>query len=99
MADACIFMMNNYNPTPEANDKWEIYLNIWTWEDLTKKELAEKMRKIIWYEWEIKRDTSKPNWTQKKLLDVSKLKELWWKYQVRLDEGIRDTYECFLSNY
>lgn len=98
MADACIFMMNNFNPTAEQNEKWEIYLNVWTWEDLTIKELAEKMKKIIWYEWEIERDTSKPNWTPKKLLDVSKLSELWWKYQISLDEGIKGVYEWFLNN-
>ncbi len=98
MADACIFMINHFNPTPEQNEKWEIYMNIWTWEDLTIKELAEKMKKIIWYEWEIERDTSKPNWTPKKLLDVSKLSELWWKYQISLDEGIKSVYERFLDN-
>ena len=99
MADACIFMMNNFNHTAEQNEKWEIYLNVWTWEDLTIKELAEKMKKIIWYEWEIERDTSKPNWTPKKLLDVSKLSELWWEYQISLDEGIKSVYGWFLDNY
>ena len=98
MADACIFMMNNYNPTAEQNEKWEIYLNVWTWEDLTIKELAEKMKEIIWYEWEIERDTSKPNWTPKKLLDVSKLSELWWKHQINLDKWIKSVYEWFLDN-
>ena len=97
MADACIFMMNHFNPTPEQNEKWEIYMNIWTWEDLTIKELAEKIKNIIWYEWEILRDSSKPNWTPKKLLNVDKLKELWWKYQINLDEGIKSTYEWFLN--
>ncbi len=98
MADACIFMMNNFNPTVEQNEKWEIYLNVWTWEDLTIRELAEKIKKIIWYEWKIERDTSKPNWTPKKLLDVYKLKGLWWKYQISLDDGIKSTYEWFLEN-
>ena len=98
MADACIFMMNNFNPTLEQNEKWEIYMNIWTGEDLTIKELAEKMKNIIWYKWEILWDTSKPNWTPKKLLDVDKLKELWWKYQISLDEGIKGVYEWFLNN-
>ena len=98
MADACVFMMNNFDPTSEQNEKWEIYLNMWTWEDLTIKELAEKMKKIIWYEWEIERDTSKPNWTPKKLLDVSKLSELWWKHQINLDEWIKSVYEWFLDN-
>ncbi len=98
MADACIFMINHFNPTPEQNEKWEIYMNIWTWEDLTIKELAEKMKKIIWYEWEIERDTSKPNWTPKKLLDVSKLSELWWRYKINLDDGIKGVYKWFLDN-
>jgi len=98
MADACIFMMNNFNPTTEQNEKWEIYLNVWTWEDLTIRELAEKMKKIIWYEWEIERDTGKPNWTPKKLLDVSKLSELWWKYKISLNEWVMSVYEWFLEN-
>lgn len=66
-------------------------------EDLTIKELAEKTKKL-WYEWEIQRDTSKPNWTKKKLLDVSKLRELWWRYQISLDDGISDMWMC-LFNY
>lgn len=98
MADACIFMMNNFSPTAEQNERWEIYLNVGTWEDLTIRELAEKMKKIIWYEWEIERDTSKPNWTPKKLLDVSKLSELWWRYKISLDEWIKSVYEWFLDN-
>lgn len=98
MADACVFMMNNFNPTLEQNEKWEIYLNVWTWEDLTIRELAEKMKNIIWYEWEIERDTSKPNWTPKKLLNVSKLSGLWWRYQISLDDGIKSVYKWFLNN-
>ena len=98
MADGCIFMMNKFNPTKEQNEKWEIFLNIWTWEDLTIKELANKIKNIIWFEWEIVWDSSKPNWTPKKLLDVSKLSELWWRYQISLDDGIKSVYEWFLDN-
>lgn len=98
MADGCIFMMNNFNPTPEQNERWEIFLNIWTWEDLTIKELAEKIKNIVWYKWEIVWDSSKPKWTPRKLLNVDKLKALWWRYQISLDEGIRNVYEWFLNN-
>ena len=48
--------------------------------------------------WKIERDTSKPNWTPKKLLDVSKLRELWWKYSISLDEWIGSVYEWFFNN-
>ena len=98
MADACIFMMNKFNPTAEQNEKWDIFMNIWTGKDLTIKELAEKIRNIIWYEWEIVWDISKPNWTPKKLLDVSKLNDLWWKYQIDLDEWIKSTYNWVLNS-
>lgn len=98
MADACIYMMNNFNPTKEQNESWDIFINIWTWKDITIKELAKTVQKIVWYNWKIHWDTNRPNGTPRKLQDVSKLNNLWWKYNVELEEGIKLSYEWFLNN-
>lgn len=99
MANACIFLMNNFDPTKEQNESWDIFMNIWTWKDISIKELAETIKKIVWFEWDIVRDTSNPNWTMKKLLDVSKIENLWWKHTVVLEEWIKVSYGWFLQNY
>lgn len=98
MAEACIYMMDNFNPTKEQNESGDIFMNIWTGKDITIKELAFLIKSIVWFEWGIVWDTSKPNGTPRKLLDVSKINNLWWKYKVDLEEGIRKSYEWFLEN-
>ncbi len=99
MADACIYMMNNFNLTEEQNKKWEIFFNIWTWKDVTIKELANTIKKIIWFEWEIIWNDSKPNWTPRKLLDVSKLERAWWRYKVELEGWIEKSFGWFLEKF
>ena len=69
-----------------------------TGKELSVKELAETVARIVGYEGEIRWDTSKPNGTPRKLLDVSKAKALGWQYQTELEEGIRLAYEDFLHN-
>lgn len=98
-ADAIVYLMNNFTPTQEQNEKWEIIFNIWTWSDLTIKELAEKMKRIIWYDGEIIWDTTKPNGTPRKILDVKKLEEVWWKPMISLEDWIKQTYDWFLKTY
>ena len=90
MADACIFLMNNYS--------WKDFVNIWTWKDIEIKELAKNIQEIVWFEWKIKWDRKKPNWTVRKLLNVDKLNDLGWKYKVELDDGIKKSFEWFLKN-
>lgn len=90
LADACLFLINNYNES-------EI-INIGAGEDITIKELAEIIKKVVSYEGEIIWDTSKPDGTPRKLLDVSKLKALGWKPKIGLDVGIKSAYEWYLSN-
>ncbi|EKD24793.1 MAG: hypothetical protein ACD_80C00151G0008 [uncultured bacterium (gcode 4)] len=99
MADACIFLMENFNPTKEQNEEWDIFFNIGTWKDITIKELAELMKKITGYEGKITWDTSKPNGTPRKLLDVSKLEKIWRHYTTDLEEGILKAYTFYLKNY
>lgn len=99
MADACVFMMNEFDPSEEQNKNWDIFFNIWTWTDVTIKQLAETVARVVWFEGEIERDTNKPNWTPRKLLDVSKLERLWWKYGVDLEDGVKKSFDWFRENY
>jgi GDP-L-fucose synthase len=98
MANACIFLMEKYNPDKEANEKGEIFLNIGTGEDLSIKELANIVKKVVGYRGEIVYDTSKPDGAPRKLLDVSKINDLGWKYRIDLEVGIKETYEWYKNN-
>ncbi len=89
MADACVFLMEKYSGS-------EI-INIGTGKDLTIKELAEMIKDIVGYKGEIKWDSSKPDGTPKKQLDVSKLFEMGWKPKISLKQGIKKTYKWYLS--
>lgn len=82
--------MNNYS----GNET----VNAGTGKEVTIKELAELVAKVIGYKGKIEWDTSKPNGTPRKLLDVSKAASLGWRYKTELEEGIRLSYEDFLNN-
>lgn len=90
LADACVFLMNHY----VGNET----VNLGTGKELSIKELTELVAKVIGYEGEILWDTEKPDGTPRKLLDVSKLENLGWKYKTELEEGIRLSYQDFLNN-
>ncbi|MBI2280220.1 MAG: GDP-L-fucose synthase [Bacteroidetes bacterium] len=85
MADACYFLMQNY--------AGEEIFNIGTGTDVSVLELANLMKEIIGFEGEFKFDTSKPNGTPRKLLDVSKLESIGWKSKISLSEGIQLIFE------
>jgi len=90
MADACLFLMQNYNEPG--------LINIGVGEDLTIKQLAELISEIVGYKGEIVYDKSKPDGTPRKLMDVSKLSSFGWKASIPLREGITQVYkERFLS--
>lgn len=93
LADAVVFLMENYN----ANDIGEL-INIGTGEDLSIKELAEKIAMVIGYKGDIVWDTTKPNGTPRKLLDISKIRTLGWESSVSLIDGINRTYLWFKQN-
>ncbi len=97
MARGCIFLMNQFDPTVEQNQAWDVFVNLGTWEDLTIRNLAELVQKIVGHTGEIIRDTTKPNWTPKKLLDVSRIETMWWKATVSLEDGITRSYQWFLE--
>ena len=90
LADACVFLMNNYS----GNET----VNLGTGKELTIKELTELVAKVIGYTGEIRWDSSKPDGTPRKLLDVSKLESLGWHYKTELGDGIRLSYQDFLTN-
>ncbi|MEY2799071.1 MAG: hypothetical protein RI934_59 [Bacteroidota bacterium] len=89
LADACYFLMQNYN---EAG-----FLNVGVGHDISIKDLALLIKEIIGFEGEIVFDSSKPDGTPRKLMDVSKLSALGWKYQTALADGIQLAYADFLS--
>lgn len=90
LADACIFLMKNY----EGNE----IINIGVGKDISIKELAEKIKNVVGYQGEIKFDTSKPDGTPRKLVDVSRINALGWKASISLDEGLQKVYQWFLEN-
>ncbi|MEM5807337.1 MAG: GDP-L-fucose synthase [Candidatus Aenigmatarchaeota archaeon] len=92
LADACVFLMERYG----FKDIGE-FINIGVGEDLKIKELAELIKNIIDFKGNIIWDSRKPDGTPRKLLDVSRIRNLGWKPLVDLDKGIRMTYECYNS--
>lgn len=88
LAEACYYLMQNYDE--------EGLINIGTGEDLSIKELAYLIKDIIGYTGEIKFDTSKPDGTPRKLMDVSKLHSKGWRHTIELPEGIKLAYRDFL---
>ncbi|MBA4406667.1 GDP-fucose synthetase [bacterium] len=97
LADAIYYLMNKID-AKDLYDKGITHINIGSGEDVTIKELAELIKKIVGYQGEIKFDVSKPDGTPRKLLDVTLLNELGWKYTTSLEEGIKKAYEWYLKN-
>ena len=92
MAAACVFLMENYN---EAG-----LVNIGCGEDISIKDLAMLVKKVVGYNGALHFDSSKPDGTPRKLMDVSKLHQLGWRHQINLEEGIQSVYESLLAeNY
>ena len=89
LAEACYYLMQNYN---EPN-----LINIGTGHDLSIKDLAELVKKTIGYEGTIDFDTTKPDGTPRKLMDVSKLHSWGWKHKIELEEGLALAYKDFLK--
>lgn len=89
LADACVYLMNNYNSS-------EI-VNIGTGEDLTIKDLAYLVKEVVGFNGDIYFNTDKPDGTPKKLSDVSKLKEIGWFYKTTLREGLEKTYKDYVK--
>ena len=90
MADACVFLLENYDG--------EQHVNIGTGKEVSIKELAETVKKTVGYEGEIVWNKDMPDGTPRKLTDVTKLHSLGWKHKVDLEEGVKLAYEWFKEN-
>ena len=89
LADACVFLMDNYSDGS--------HINVGTGVDLAIRELAEMVREIVCPDAALVFDTSKPDGTPRKVLDISRLRGLGWQPSIDLDSGISSTYEWFLD--
>jgi len=90
LAEACYYLMKNYDESG--------LINIGTGEDISIKDLALLIKSIIGYDGEIQFDTTKPDGTPRKLMDMSKLHNIGWKHTIDLPEGIKLAYQDFLKN-
>ncbi len=90
LASAAVFLLQNY-------DEGEI-VNVGTGEDISIRDLAESVSRIVDYRGQISLDTSKPDGTPRKLLDVTRLHALGWKHKIPLEQGIAETYAWFVEN-
>lgn len=91
LAEACMFLMETYHEKP--------LVNVGTGTDVTIRELAETIASIVGFEGEIVWDSSKPDGTPRKLMDVSRINNLGWKHSIDLKDGIRQVYADFLTAY
>ncbi|MGH4119467.1 GDP-L-fucose synthase family protein [Clostridium sp.] len=91
MADACVFLMENYDG--------EEHVNVGTGNEVSIGELAELVKKVVGFSGELKFNSEKPDGTMKKLLDIGKLDGTGWKYKVELEDGVKMSYEWFRENY
>lgn len=91
LADACIFLLANYDG--------EQHVNVGTGEDLSIRALAEMIREIVYPEAQLTWDSSKPDGTPRKVLDVAKLHDLGWKHSIDLRQGLTETYRWFEEHY
>ena len=90
LADACVFLMEHYDGLE--------HINIGSGTDLSIRELAEVVRDIVYPAAEIVFDSTKPDGTPRKLLDVSRLHALGWQHHIALADGIKSSYDWFLAN-
>jgi GDP-L-fucose synthase len=98
LAEAIIFMLESV----DADNLYNLgitHLNVGSGKDISISDLAILVSKIIGYDGQIEYDTSKPDGTPRKLMDVSRINSLGWKYKTELEEGIKKTYEWFLEKY
>ncbi|MGQ9643909.1 MAG: GDP-L-fucose synthase [Ignavibacterium sp.] len=98
LAEAIVFMMENIN-AKNLYDLGITHLNVGSGKDISISDLANLVAQIIGYKGSIEYDTTKPDGTPRKLMDVSRINSLGWKYKTELEEGIKLTYEWFIKNF
>jgi len=99
MADGCLFLLDNFDPTKEQNEKGEIFLNLGCGKDQTIEELAAIVKKIVGFEGRIEWDTTRPDGTPKRLLDSSNINAMGWRPKTDLTQGVKITYEWYKDNF
>ena len=99
MAAASVHVMELDNATYQANTQPMLsHINVGTGVDCTIRELAETMAKVVGFSGQVVFDSTKPDGTPRKLLDVSRLADLGWRYAISLEQGLAKTYQWFLAN-
>ena len=100
MASACVYVMKLSKDQYDKNVQPMLtHINVGTGVDCTIEELAQTMAKVVGFDGELVFDTSKPDGTPRKLLDVNRLKKLGWQSTITLEQGLKKTYSWFLENY
>jgi len=99
LAQACIFLLENWSPKYDPSEKEANlnYLNIGSYDEISIRKLAEKISNIVQYKGDIIWDTSKPDGTPRKKLDISRIKALGWEPKIDLDTGLKNTYINFID--
>lgn len=97
LAEACVYLMENIDAEEMRKISSDYFVNVGTGKDLKIKELVEIIKDVVEYKGNVIWDTSKPDGTPRKLLDISKIVQLGWKPKIELEEGIKRTYESYLK--
>ena len=99
MAAASLFILELDEETYQSNTQTMLsHINVGTGVDCTIRELAETMKRVVGFEGELKFDQTKPDGAPRKLMDVSRLKNMGWSYSISLEQGLKSTYDWFLEN-
>ena len=97
LADACVYLLENVN-AEQVYSQNVSQINIGTCKDISIRDLAHLISKIVGYEGTIKFDLSKPDGTLKRVLDSTRLSKLGWNHKIKLQEGLQSTYEWYKEN-
>jgi GDP-L-fucose synthase len=97
LADACVYLMENIDADEMKKISPDYFVNVGTGKDLKIKELVNIIKDVVGYKGNVVWDTSKPDGTPRKLLDVTRITQLGWKARIKLEEGIKQTYESYLN--
>ena len=99
MAQASLFVLELDEETYKANTQSMLsHINVGTGKDITIREMAETMKEVVGFEGKLTFDTTKPDGAPRKLIDVSRLSDMGWNYNVDLKEGLINTYKWYLES-
>jgi len=98
MAEASLFVLELNEETYKANTQSMLsHINVGTGKDVTIREMAEIMKKVVGFKGKLSFDTTKPDGAPRKLIDVSRLSNMGWKYNIDLEDGLKQTYKWYLT--